>query len=180
MYDFNISLKSFLFEHAIENRYDQWCYNCCRQTAVFGYFVLKSLFPEYHYRTFEAEFDDKILGHDTHYDHCFIVAEKDDRNILIDMARTTNPLVFHPFGKVFEYPDVKEFKDMKLTKVNEFYCEPLWKVEEYITGIPTYEIVDFLIKSSDFYNVIKDKDEAVRLMYSMPIIKVNEVLKSLE
>lgn len=180
MYDFNITLKSFLFKNAIEDRYDQYCYNCCRQTAVFGYFVLNKLFPKYSYRTFEATFTDKLFDQDMNYEHCYIIASKDDRHILIDMARTTNPLVFHPFTEKIEYPDIEEYKNMRIVESHEFFCEPLWDVDEYITGKPTYKIVDFLLKSRRFYKNIEEKEKAVNFVYSIPIIKVNEVLKTIE
>ena len=141
MYDFNISLKSMLLKYNYEE-FDKYFFNSCRQTAVFGSLVLNLYYPEYGYRAYEATFNDTLFGNPVTYQHCFIIAtnkELNSRNILIDMARTTNPLVFEPIDDNHFYPNVDNYKDLEMISSVEIPYEDLLisPVREYMTGLTT-------------------------------------------
>lgn len=121
MYDFNVCLKSMLTGFGYDE-FDKWFFNCCRQTAIAGTILLKEKYSdEYDFKAYEATFSDTLFGNPVTYEHCFIIASNKiiERNILIDMARTTNPLVFEPINDSHFYPDVDNYKDLKMIHCKE-------------------------------------------------------------
>lgn len=180
MYDFNISLKSMLLKYN-HKEFDKYFFNSCRQTAVFGALVLNLYYPDYGYRAYEATFSDTLFGKPVKYEHCFIIAtnkELNKRNILIDMARTTNPLVFEPIDDNHFYPDVDNYKDLKMLSCVEIPYEDLLvsPVKEYMTGLTTIEFLGELSELIENYksSTSKDKDKLVQIIYDFPFKKMEQ------
>ena len=179
MYDFNISLKSMLMKYNFKE-FDKWFFNSCRQTAIFGALVLNLYYPDYSYRAYEGSFTDTLFGEPVRYQHCFIVAthKEINRNILIDMARTTNPLVFEPIDDNHFYPDVDNYKDLKMLSCFEIPYEDLLvsPVKEYMTGLTTIEFLSELVELMENYkqSTSKDKDALVQKIYDYPFKKMEQ------
>lgn len=180
MYDFNISLKSMLLKYNYEE-FDKYFFNSCRQTAVFGSLVLNLYYPEYGYRAYEATFNDTLFGNPVTYQHCFIIAtnkELNSRNILIDMARTTNPLVFEPIDDNHFYPNVDNYKDLEMISSVEIPYEDLLisPVREYMTGLTTIEFLSELVELIENYksSTSKDKNVLVQKIYDYPFKKMEQ------
>lgn len=180
MYDFNISLKSMLLKYNYEE-FDKYFFNSCRQTAVFGSLVLNLYYPEYGYRAYEATFNDTLFGNPVTYQHCFIIAtnkELNSRNILIDMARTTNPLVFEPIDDNHFYPNVDNYKDLEMISSVEIPYEDLLisPVREYMTGLTTIEFLIELVELMENYknSTSKDKNVLVQRIYDYPFKKMEQ------
>lgn len=180
MYDFNISLKSMLLKYNYEE-FNKYFFNSCRQTAVFGSLVLNLYYPEYGYRAYEATFNDTLFGNPVTYQHCFIIAtnkELNNRNILIDMARTTNPLVFEPINNNHFYPDIENYKDLKMVYCVEIPYEDLLisPVKEYMTGLTTIEFLSELVELMENYknSTSKDKNVLVQKIYDYPFKKMEQ------
>lgn len=180
MYDFNISLKSMLLKYNYEE-FDKYFFNSCRQTAVFGSLVLNLYYPEYGYRAYEATFNDTLFGNPVTYQHCFIIAtnkELNSRNILIDMARTTNPLVFEPIDDNHFYPNVDNYKDLEMISSVEIPYEDLLisPVRKYMTGLTTIEFLIELVELMENYknSTSKDKNVLVQRIYDYPFKKMEQ------
>ena len=180
MYEFNISLKSMLMKYNFKEL-DKWFFNSCRQTAVFGALILNFYYPEYSYRAYEATFNDTLFGKPVTYQHCFIIAtnrELRSRNILIDMARTTNPLVFEPIDDNHFYPDVDNYKDLEMLSATEIPYEDLLisPVQEYMTGLTTIEFLSELAELIENYkkSTSKEKDKLVQKIYDYPFKKMEQ------
>ncbi len=180
MYDFNLSLKSMLLKYNYQE-FDKYFFNSCRQTAIFGALVLNLKYPNYYYGAYEATFDDTLFGNPVRYQHCFIVAthkELTDRHILIDMARTTNPLVFEPIDENHFYPNVDNYKDLKMLSCVEIpYNDLLFSpVREYMTGLTTSEFLCELLKLMENYknSTSKDKNILVQRIYDYPFKKMEQ------
>jgi hypothetical protein len=179
MYDFNISLKSMLIKYNFE-MLDMYYFNTCRQTAVFGALVLNKFYPEYTYEAYEAKFDDTLLGRPVQYEHCFIIAEHKEipRRILIDMARTTNPLVFEPVDENHFYPDIEAYKDLKMLSYEEIPYNQVFdlNITEFLTGLPTQSFYEELLEFMENYkNSTADKDAVVQKIYSYPFLKFEKL-----
>ena len=179
MYDFNISLKSMLMKYNF-HEFDKWFFNSCRQTTVFGALVLNLNYSDYEYKAYEATFNDTLFGQPVTYQHCFIIAthKEIDRNILIDMARTTNPLVFEPIDETHFYPDVDNYKDLKMLSCIEIPYEELLvsPIREYITGLTTIEFLNELLELMENYKNSTSNDKAilVQKIYDYPFKKMEQ------
>lgn len=179
MYDFNISLKSMLLKYNYKE-FDKYFFNSCRQTAIFGAAVLSMKFPEYTYKAYEATFNDTLFGRPVTYQHCFIIATSKEinRNILIDMARTTNPLVFEPINENHFYPNVDNYKDLEMTSCMELPYEMLilCTPQEYLTGLPSTQFLSELLEFIDNYqkSTSTEKDKLVQTIYDYPFKKMEQ------
>ena len=178
MYDFNISLKSMLIKYNFQE-FDKRFFNSCRQTAVFGALVLSLKYPDYGYRAYEATFNDTLFGEPVRYQHCFIIAthKEINRNILIDMARTTNPLVFEPINDNHFYPNVDNYKDLKMLSFVEMPYEDLLisPVREYITGLTTIDFLGELLELIEKYkNSTSEKSALIEVIYDYPFVKMEK------
>lgn len=181
MYDFNISLKSILIKYNFE-MLDTYFFNSCRQTAVFGALVLNKFFPEYTYKAYEAKFNDTLFNEPVTYDHCFIIAKHKEinRSILIDMARTTNPLVFEPINENHFYPEIEEYKDLEILSCIEIPYNDVYNlnVVEFLTGLPTKDFYSELLEFIKNYQDSKaDKNDLVQKIYSYPFLKMKQFKK---
>ena len=179
MYDFNISLKSMLLKYNYKE-FDKWFFNSCRQTAVFGSLILNLKYPNYEYKAYEATFNDTLFGKPVTYQHCFVIAthKEMDRNILIDMARTTNPLVFEPINDNHFYPNVDNYKDLEIISCVEIPYKDLLvsSVREYMTGLTTMEFLNELLDLMENFknSTSKDKNTLVQKIYDYPFKKMEQ------
>lgn len=179
MYDFNISLKSMLLKYNYKE-FDKWFFNSCRQTAVFGSLILNLKYPDYEYKAYEATFNDTLFGKPVTYQHCFVIAthKEMDRNILIDMARTTNPLVFEPINDNHFYPNVDNYKDLEMISCVEIPYKDLLvsSVREYMTGLTTMEFLNELLDLMENFknSTSKDKNTLVQKIYDYPFKKMEQ------
>lgn len=184
MYDFNICLKSMLIQYGY-NEFDKWFFNCCRQTAIAGTVLLKEKYSdEYDFKPYEAEFADTLFGNPVKYQHCFIIASSKllDRHILIDMARTTNPLVFEPINSNHFYPEVDNYKDLKMLSCIEIPIDEVLQINatEYLTGLPTNIFISELknmIKAYQVSTSITAKDKLLQEVYSLAFKKMEQFKK---
>lgn len=179
MYDFNISLKSMLIKYNLPEL-EKYFFNTCRQTAVFGALVLNEFYPDYAYTAYEATFDDTLFGKPVSYEHCFILAEHKEigRTLLIDMARTTNPLVFEPINETHFYPDVEEYKDLKMKDYIVIpYIEVfLSNVPEYLTGLNTQDFYQELLLFIENFKTSSSvhKNKVVQEIYAYPFLRLEK------
>lgn len=179
MYDFNISLKSMLLKYNYKE-FDKWFFNSCRQTAVFGSLILNLKYPDYEYKAYEATFNDTLFGKPVTYQHCFVIAthKEMDRNILIDIARTTNPLVFEPINDNHFYPNVDNYKDLEMISCVEIPYKDLLvsSVREYMTGLTTMEFLNELLDLMENFknSTSKDKNTLVQKIYDYPFKKMEQ------
>ena len=179
MYDFNISLKSMLLKYNYKE-FDKWFFNSCRQTAVFGSLILNLKYPDYEYKAYEATFNDTLFGKPVTYQHCFVIAthKEMDRNILIDMARTTNPLVFEPINDNHFYPNVDNYKDLEMISCVEIPYKDLLvsSVREYMTGLTTMEFLNELLDLMENFknSTSKGKNTLVQKIYDYPFKKMEQ------
>lgn len=110
VYSFIPVLKLLLNQFNPEEFY-KYGYNSCRQTAILGGYFLQSLLPEYAITVYEGQFTEPIDGIITPYIHAFIIAQKDNRSLIIDLSRTSKRLLFHPvFNRI--YPETMDYKDV--------------------------------------------------------------------
>lgn len=113
IYMFNPCLKA-LIGRANPEVFRQWGYNCCRQTAIMGAVIITPYLPKYTIEAYEINYDDVIDGIKTNYEHCVIIATKGSRRLLIDLARTSKPLVFCVIPeKTFDYPAYPAYRFVK-------------------------------------------------------------------
>ena len=179
MYDFNISLKSMLLKYNYKE-FDKWFFNSCRQTAVFGSLILNLKYPNYEYKAYEATFNDTLFGKPVTYQHCFVIAthKEMNRNILIDMARTTNPLVFEPINDNHFYPNVDNYKDLEMISCVEIPYKDLLvsSVREYMTGLTTMEFLNELLDLMENFknSTSKCKNALVQKIYDYPFKKMEQ------
>lgn len=179
MHDFNVSLKSMLIKYNYE-MFEQYFFNSCRQTALFGALVLDTFFPDYSYKVYEAQFSDKLFGNPVTYEHCFIIAKHKEynRSILIDMARTTNPLVFEPIESEIRYPNIPEYKDMTMLSYSNIPYETIYdnNVIEWLTGLPTKDFLNELLLFIDNYSKSESENKKILVdkLYGYPVQKIQE------
>lgn len=110
---FNPVLKFILLTSNREEFLRYGC-NSCRQTAILGASYLRKLLPDYVIEAHEGHFVEKVEDKDIPYDHAFIVAHKDDRYLLIDLARVDKKLIFcETYPNL--YLQVEDYEDVIMT-----------------------------------------------------------------
>ena len=133
---FNPALKLCL-DTANHDEFAKFQFNCCRQTAIMGAGTLSMLLPDYRLQVFTAEFDDEIMNSPVHYLHAFITAKGKEHRILIDLSRTTRPLLFTVITDDRMYPMTDGYE--KISRIYD-YKDIDWKywltrgLVEYLTG----------------------------------------------
>ena len=148
VYLFNPVLK-YILAHSKPEEFAKYGFNSCRQTAILGAVYLQKLLPDYNIVPYEGLFIENLPNGIEQYIHAFILANKDKRNILIDLSRTTKRLIFHEAFE-FLYPSVEEYKNMILINKNLINLHDMIYTDEpeYFTNkkpIEVLEIIDILI-----------------------------------
>lgn len=173
MYDFNVSLKLLFFLSSFDE-FKKYCFNCCRQTAIFGAAILTEKYPDYEYHIIESSFDDLFMNHPVHYEHAYIVASHKtiNRHLLIDLARTQSPLLFEPISNMFQYSLTGEYKNATLLSSKELNLKEMFNTNEteYLTGIETKNVLKILHKMmNDFKNLdYIGRQFLANQMYNLP------------
>lgn len=145
VYSFVPVLKMLLNQFNPKEFY-QYGYNSCRQTAILGGYFLQSLLPDYTISVYEGQFTEPINEIITPYIHAFIIAQKDKRNLIVDLSRTSKHLLFHPvFDRI--YPDMYDYKNV--AKISQERIDYKSMVEtdekEYLTGLKPLDLLNLII-----------------------------------
>ena len=148
VYLFNPVLK-YILAHSKPEEFAKYGFNSCRQTAILGAAYLQKLLPDYNIVPYEGLFIENLPNGIEQYIHAFILANKDKRNILIDLSRTTKRLIFHEAFE-FLYPLVEEYKNMILINKNLINLHDMIYTDEpeYFTNkkpIEVLEIINILV-----------------------------------
>ena len=158
IYLFNPCLKLLLAETNGEI-FKQWGYNCCRQTAILGAAIIHNYISGYETSVYEINYDDILNGKKVNYEHCIIMADKDDRRLMIDLSRTSKPLVFAVIPKgTYDYPDYPAYRHLKRNQMKKLDWQS-WVTRgmyEYITGLSPNVIYATLCTNMSF---LADQDE---------------------
>lgn len=173
--NFNVVLKLVL-NSVHPERFKMYGYNSCRQTAVLVGQYLKEKIPNANIYAYEAEFDDTLMGHPVKYAHCYNVIDYKDksRKILVDVSRTTEKLLWHPFSKSNDfnpYPNFFEgYEDIKLLSKKELFIPEmlLMREPEYLTGLKPKELYDnvFVITEGFKKRTKEERDTWFSKVYS--------------
>ena len=161
---FNPVLKFFLSQ-ANPVVWKQYGYNSCRQTAILGAVYLKDLLPDYAIVPYEGEFIENDNGRILKYAHCFIIASKADRHLIIDISRTSKKLLFNvitdlknPYPKTGDYQNSTHLYSAPVDMGVHFYqCD----FNEFITGEPPqklFAMIKTTIDSLDAVTMMRLRD----------------------
>lgn len=123
---FNPVLK-FLLSESNPLMWRRYGYNSCRQTAILGAVYLKDVLPDYAIVPYEGEFTENDNGSVIKYDHCFIIASKNDRRLIVDISRTTKRLLFNVIEDIgYPYPKTGDYKE-----VTYLHSSPIDMIKNY-------------------------------------------------
>lgn len=144
VYLFNPVLK-YILAHSKPEEFAKYGFNSCRQTAILGAAYLQKLLPDYNIVPYEGLFIENLSNGIEQYIHAFILANKDKRNILIDLSRTTKRLIFHEAFE-FLYPLVEEYKNMILINKNLINLHDMIYTDEpeYFTNKKPIEVLEII------------------------------------
>ena len=144
VYLFNPVLK-YILAHSKPEEFAKYGFNSCRQTAILGAAYLQKLLPDYNIVPYEGLFIENLPNGIEQYIHAFILANKDKRNILIDLSRTTKRLIFHEAFE-FLYPLVEEYKNMILINKNLINLHDMIYTDEpeYFTNKKPIEVLEII------------------------------------
>lgn len=153
IYLFNPVLKFILME-SNPKEFARYGYNSCRQTAILGAGYLRKLLPDYELSVYEGSFIEKINGEHTPYTHAFIIASKGNRNLVIDLSRTTKRLLFQETNDNMIYPEIEDYDDVVKIGQERLDLDDLLNTDcpEYFTGW----------KPSKFMEVISEMIDALK------------------
>lgn len=179
VYTFNPVLKMLLNQFNPKEFY-QYGYNSCRQTAILGGYFLRSLLPDYTITVYEGQFTEPINDVITPYIHAFIIAQKGNRNLIIDLSRTSKRLLFHPvFNRL--YPEELDYKNVVYINKERLDYVALTETEEkeYLTGLKPLTLLSLI--SSLMTEVAKKTNEEQRIFWEsiyrqFTQIEIKEVL----
>ena len=144
VYLFNPVLKFILMTSNCTEFVKYGC-NSCRQTAILGAGYLRTLLPDYNFNVYEGSFIENINGQCVPYTHAFIVANKNDRHLVIDLSRTTKKLLFsETYSNV--YPEIEDYENV--TKIGQKRIDLDLMLEtdvpEYFTGKTPRELLSMI------------------------------------
>ena len=150
---FNPVLK-YMFLAANSNEFQKYGFNSCRQTAILGAYVLRTLLTDYEINAFEGDFIEPINGIPTPYVHAYITACKKNRVLIIDLSRTEKKLLFHPAFRDSKcggglYPDYEDYKNVVKVNDSRIDVDEMINVTEgeYYTSIIPLDLVTGIMKT---------------------------------
>lgn len=153
-YLFNPVLKTLL---CVSNS-AQWAkygFNSCRQTAIFGAVYLQKILPSYVITPYTGVFLEMTPGQKPEtYEHCFIVASKGSRNILIDISRVTHHLLFHKID-TFDYPHCDDYKYVVLVSKEIIDLQEMYyssDIREFFTCRHHQDVMKSIVSYVDALN----------------------------
>ena len=126
-----------------KEKYAKWNGNCCRQTAIYGAYMLEKFLPSYNWKVWCGEMDDIVNGKEVHYDHAWIFGSDGNKRLLVDLARNYRERLFMEV-KTNSYPkDNEEYKNMVITSREQLDWKKMLKEDnEYYTGLKGEEIIN--------------------------------------
>lgn len=159
IYMFNPVLK-FILMAKNHKEFKRYGYNSCRQTAILGAGYLKTLLPDYTFTVYEGSFIEQIDEQFVPYEHAFIVANKDKRNLIIDLSRTTKRLVFSEITTM-DYPEIEDYENVtKIGQVQLNLDEMLNTQEpEYFTRLKPRDLLQTIIFCIDNLKSCSKKEQ---------------------
>ena len=174
IYVFNPVLK-FILMASNYLEFKRYGFNSCRQTAILGAGYLKTLLPDYTFTVYEGSFVEKINGQATPYEHAFIIANKDKRNLIIDLSRTTKRLLFSEVTDM-SYPEIEDYEDVvKIGQVRLDLDELLNTEEpEYFTGQKPKKLLEMIMYLT---NKLKSFPKEKQLEFCDKIYKETTMLR---
>ena len=139
VYLFNPALKFILLSQGYD-KFKLYGFNSCRQTAILGAGYLRKLLPDYTIHVYEGLFKEDI-----EYYHAFITAEKNGRELIIDLSRTTKKLLFDEIYPNI-YPLHDDYKDVRLISKIEYNLDDMLNTDEpeFLTGYKPKEFMKML------------------------------------
>lgn len=168
VYLFNPVLKYILAESKPEE-FAKYGFNSCRQTAILGAAYLQKLLPDYNIVPYEGTFIEYLSNGFEQYVHAFILANKYDRRLLIDLSRTSKRLMFHE-APTFLYPSIKDYKNMILINKNPINLDEMinTNIKEYFTNKKPTELLELIETLIDYLQTKtqEEKDKFCDIIYS--------------
>lgn len=156
MYMFKVFIPSLhkLLQDKNPKEYEKWGGNCCRQSAIFGAYILNELLPEYEWTVWDGEMDDIVNGKEVSYNHAWILGKGNGKRLLVDLARSYRERLFIEV-KSNGYPkDHPEYIHMVVKSRTKIDWESEIKNErEYYTGYTGKEFYEKLLEVSKPYAV---------------------------
>lgn len=146
MFDEFVPALHDLVSECNPTEYMRWNGNTCRQTAVFGYYYLTKLLPEYEWTAWDGEFSDIYMGHKVHYNHAWLhgINREMGKGLLVDLSRVDRERLFISV-KENKYPkNHPEYKDMRLIRKEKMDIEKRMMECEYYTGMQGEEFIESL------------------------------------
>jgi hypothetical protein len=145
-------------------------FNSCRQTAIFGAIYLQKILPSYTIVPYTGMFLEIVNGKKETYEHCFIVASKGNRNILIDLSRVTHHLIFHKMD-TFGYPQCDDYKDVVLLYKDAIDLKEMYyadDIREFFTNEHPQNVMKTIVQYIDALSVQSQKaqDDFCNKVYS--------------
>ena len=143
LFKFNPALK-FIFLDINPMEFKRYGFNSCRQTAILGAGYLRKVLPEYTFNIYEGEFiDTEEDGRKIPYIHAFIIAEKDNRKLLIDISRTEKPMLFIEISDDDIYPKDNGYDKVKLVSKTQLDLNEMLNpsIVEYYTSKTPQELL---------------------------------------
>lgn len=139
IYYFNPCLK-FLFNYYGAERFAQYGFNSCRQTAILGAAFCQLTLPDATIKAYEGDFKDIFHDQDVEYTHAYCRLFNGSHDILIDLSRTENHLLFTQTNPTSIYPrntNCLDYYHSELKEVREMDWKQMLMMEgpEWITGI---------------------------------------------
>ena len=145
VYLFNPVLKFLLMTEG-QVEFQRFGCNSCRQTAIFGADYLGKLLPDYTFSAYEGSFIEVVDGEITPYVHAYIIGVYQGRYILVDLARTSKPLIFMEINSIDAYPRIGEYKDVHKLGHNRINLVSALETNEpeYLTNMIPKDIVTMI------------------------------------
>lgn len=127
-------------------KYRMWNKNLCRQTAVFGAYILSGLHKDIDWQVWDGVFEDIHLGEKVRYNHAWIFGkDKSGTRYLIDLSRNTKERLFIEVQSNGYPKDHPEYKDMKeITRERLDWKSMFYNENEYNTGLKGPDFIKVL------------------------------------
>lgn len=132
LYYFNPCLK-FLFNYYGAERFAQYGFNSCRQTAILGAAFCQLTLPDAKLECFEGDFKDEVHGQPVEYTHAYCRMIHDSHDILIDLSRTEKHLLYTQTTSGFVYPrntNCLDYYHAELKEIREMNWRQMLMMEE--------------------------------------------------
>lgn len=174
VYLFNPVLK-LLLKTCNPDEFKRYGYNSCRQTAILGAGYLRKLLPDYQFKVYEGHFVEQINGVNTPYDHAFIIAQKDDRHLVIDLSRTTKKLLFsETYSNI--YPEIEDYEDVIKIGQDLLDLDELLNTEEpeYFTHMKPRELMTII---ENIVTTFQKYPEDIRLAFCDQVYSETTMLR---